>query len=175
MGSSARYDEWNDNGRALSDEEVSAYDVAAQAEFRAKYLIEKALIIQRYLEMMDARQPARWRKIQGRLLDFADQYCVVGGVPTLRDPDEEAGIAVPDPETAYGHQITVWAVGLVEEEFMAWIRSDYRTMRVIFTTMCRRQRLTKVERSLGNRISNVMENEWTMYNRLAKRGADRGR
>lgn len=162
MGIAQKYDPYEDPGLAFSEDDCTAFDVQAWAVGRVGTLSTMCHVWNACLHLPKPQKPKVVKRAIGYAVGVVGLYTVKAEIPGL-SKDEVTGTP------PYDNKIKSWAIELAEEtgierSLEEWVGSANREM-TYFVTLCRRARVAqswpKKDRSMANRLANVLEIEKT--------------
>jgi hypothetical protein len=156
------YDQWEDPGLAFSDVECAEYDPQAWADQHVEGLASEYRVLLRKEHINGMDNPAWLKEARTRLASLIRWFCVAMEIDAL--PDE--AYALPKANTSLGRRLTITAQELDEAAWAAGGQARVRADLARMVTLGRRVKLSKAERSYGNKLANCLTRELAFYEKM---------
>lgn len=163
MARAAAYDEWEDAGLALSDDEVNSYQPVQVGQKRVAQL---SMAVRLLLRQVETGQPktATIQDAANRLLDAATWYCRALGLEGI---NREELTTLPKASTAEGKKLTAQSLKLPAPDLLRSLREKAEADMRYAVTIGRRCEgprraaggWSKENRSASNRLANSINKE----------------
>jgi hypothetical protein len=158
MASAAAYDEWEDPGKAFSDQEVEGYSVLKEAEARMQYLHRQLLLVEKARTFKDHAKPAWMTKQSKRLLQVMGWLCKAVELEGFNDEEMKE---LPLATSAAGKALAKEAQQIDWEGWINHAIQSTEAALIYHVSLSRRcaGRWAKRERSLSNKYANALNGQ----------------
>lgn len=157
MAFSAKYDKYQDSGLAFSAADVETFSPEEWAKRRVTLLCGVVRTLERRSELPDVEKPKWVQRAVKLLLDgVCGWYCyrIVG-----QAIDRDEVLALPDPRSKEGKELTQTALGVVTADLLdEWI-SNCNTALTYVVSLCRSKPMDRNGKKAANKLVNAIEKE----------------
>lgn len=170
MARAQAYDEWDDPGMAVSEDECLAYSPQEVAQGRVKEVVQAVRLLLR-MNQTGQDKPATTEASAKRLLDVATWYCRAAG---LEGVSRDEVTTLPAPSTAEGKKLSASALKTTAPDLIAMLRERAEADLRRSVTLGRRcegarradGKWSREDRSASNRLANAILKEATTCEKL---------